>query len=156
MSAADSPVINDREMATIRTTDTWNVSPIALRPGPLSRKEEDAVDVPETGEDETFQMDPDNIKPSYFEVQCMIEIALQIFEETTLKRRIRVVGETKVVSLLETAHQEAAKRENHLSTRPRKKSYPELSLGAVLMGTYTQRLITSPSQKNSSNTSHRI
>lgn len=79
------------------------------RPLLSSRKEDDAVAVLTTDENDEFLMEPKDVRPSYVEVRRMIESALQIFEETTLERRNDTMMEIKVASLFEIATQEATK-----------------------------------------------
>lgn len=59
-------------MPTIRRTDIWNVSPIALKLEPSTRKEEDTVDIVLTDEENEFEIDPDNVDPRHVEVQRVI------------------------------------------------------------------------------------
>lgn len=85
--------------------------PRCLETGPLSSKKQEAVDVPATNENDQFPMDSYNAGPLHVEVQRLTDSALQIFEETTLKRFLGAMVESKVVSLLRKAIQEAAKGE---------------------------------------------
>lgn len=77
MSVGSSPPMNDCKMAMrmafIRSTDIWSMKPIVLRPKPSSCKEEDAVDIPTTDEDDEFLVDSGHLKATNIEVQRMIE-----------------------------------------------------------------------------------
>lgn len=98
-------------MAAVSTTDTWNVDRIFSRPGPLSRKEEDAVDLTETDEVDEILVETENIRPTYAASQRMIELVLHVFQETTLCRRIDAMIEARAVCLLESTNREATEAE---------------------------------------------
>lgn len=76
--------MNDREVAkrmeVIRTTDIYNVNLIASSPEHSSRKEEDAVDLPDAVEDDECLIQRDDMRPTHVEIQRMNESTLQIFE----------------------------------------------------------------------------
>lgn len=84
-SAAGSPLMIDREMAmrmvTIRTMGVYKVNLIASTPRPSSCENEDEVDIPEPDEDGKFPINPDDVRPTYVELQRVIESARKIFEE---------------------------------------------------------------------------
>lgn len=101
-------------MTSFHTTDTWNAHLIISRPGPLSCKEEDAIDVLATVEEDEFLIDPGNVRPTYVDVQRMIESGLPTSQGTTLDHHIEVMVVTKVVSSPENAKHEGAKPEKTL------------------------------------------
>lgn len=70
-------------MATIRTTDIWNVSSITSRPEPSSSKEEDAADMSATDEEDESQMETENVEPTHVEIQHMNNSALHMFKILT-------------------------------------------------------------------------
>lgn len=79
------------------------------RPLPLFRKEVDAFEVSTKKGENEFSMNFNDLRPTYDEVQRMIEVAILMFEELLLECRGEVIAESKVVSLLETAIGEATK-----------------------------------------------
>lgn len=83
----------------------------------------------------------------------MIESALYVFRETTLDRRIEAIVEKIVVSLLETANNEAAKGKMKPVYKAVEKSCVEFSLEVPSMRLYRWRVLALPSRKTSFNTS---
>lgn len=95
----------------ICTTDITNINPIISRPGPLSRKEEKSLDITAADENDGFLIDAEEVRPTHVEIQYMTDSGLHIFQETTFDYLIEEIVEAKVVSLLETIHDEAARRD---------------------------------------------
>lgn len=64
------------KLAAFCTTHTWNENPVTSKPEPSSRKEENAVDVLATDEDDDFLMDTEDVRPPHVQMQCMFESSL--------------------------------------------------------------------------------
>lgn len=54
-------------------------------------------------------METEYVTLPHVEMQCMIESAFHVFQETTMYHRIEAIGKSKVVNLLKNDNQEAGK-----------------------------------------------
>lgn len=98
-------------------------------------------------------MDLDDLRPTHVEVQRIVESALQIFENSTLERCYAAILEAELVSLLETANQEPAKREKDPVYRVMEIVLRQADYLNTLTELIHKRLTTSPNHEASSNTS---
>lgn len=143
-------------IATIRTTDVWNVNASGLRPEASFRKEEYGPVAPSTNEDSEFLVDPYDFRPIKVEVQRIVKSSLQIFKRATLGIHLRVMVDTKVITILETANQEAGSGEMTVIFQDMEKSYVKRLLEVPPKKSYTQSWVASPSHSTLSITSHQI
>lgn len=107
--------MTDREMAarmaSIRTTVISDENPTTSTSRPSFYREEHSVEVAVTDEDYEFVGDADNVSTENVTLQRINESALYISQDTTLKCSLEVTVDIKVVRILESESQQAAKRE---------------------------------------------
>lgn len=94
-------IISTENIFYVNTNPSWH--------GLLPCKGEDVVDVLATSDDDGFVMETYNVRSKDIEMQHMIELALPIYQETTMDRCIKEMVETKVFSWVKTANYEAGK-----------------------------------------------
>lgn len=76
------------------------MNPIALKALPISTKDEKSVEVPAPEEDEDLSVGFNDVKSTQVEVQRVIESPIQVFKATDVKRCVKAMMETKVISFL--------------------------------------------------------
>lgn len=96
-------------MAIICATDIWKVESTMSRLGPSYRKEEVTVDMLMTDENNDFLKAAGYMSPIHVEMQCIIELILYVFQESTFDRQVKAMIKTQGLSLLETADYDAGK-----------------------------------------------
>lgn len=122
---------------------------------PSSCKQEVAVYMPATSEDDECVMKSEGIRPMHAEMQHMIESALHVFQVTTLDRRIEATVEKKVFIFLKIPNMKLPKTGRSLFNKLSRRLYAEILLEAPLTRLCTSTSITLPSRIGSWNTSRR-
>lgn len=93
--------------------------------------------MPVTNEDDELVMEAEAVRTMHVLMQRMTKWRSQVFQEISLDRRIKLMIETKVFSLVETANHIAEKGKKTPLTKLVRWLYVESSLGATSTNLYT-------------------